>query len=191
VALANRIAHALLLGCSGNEIIYPFDDLVESLGVSASAIEKIVATIPDETRDLKFTMLVHSASDIWPDFGSMVRTRLDTTVRPICVSTEPSTDAFKLFLDCICEHDDTAPPNLGLIYLRDVREAAAVFDDYESRETEADCGSLPLIVVCSKGADKLGEAPWKTRPHTVLKAPVPIALFLKTMQAVLAQVVES
>ncbi len=182
VALANRIAHGLLLGCSGNEMIYPFDKLVASLGVSASAIERIVAAVPDETKDLKFTMLMHSASGTWPNFGNTVRTRLDTSVRPICVSSEPSTDAFKLFLDCVSEHDDTEPPNLGVIYLREVCEATALFDDYESRETEANCGGLPLIVVCDERADKLIESPWQSRPHTILRTPVPIAVFLRAMR---------
>jgi HD-like signal output (HDOD) protein/DNA-binding response OmpR family regulator len=191
VALANRIAHALLLGCSGNEMIYPFDDLVESIGVSASAIEKIVATVPDETRELKFTMLAHSATDTWPDFAEVIRTRLDTTVWPLCVSSEPSTDAFKLFLDRMSEGDKGEPPNLGVIYLREAGEAGTLFAEYEGSETKADCGILPLIVVCGKGANKLGDAPWQARPHTVLNTPVPITLFLKSVQGLLAQVVES
>ncbi len=191
VALANRIAHALLLGCSGNEMIYPFDDLVESLGLSASDIEKITATIPDETRELKFTMLAHTADETWPDFGSMVRARLDTTVRPLSFSSEPATDAFKLFLDRVGEHDYIEPPNLGVIYLREAREAAALFAEYEGSEAKAECGLLPLIVICNKGADKLDKALWRARPHVVLKTPVPIALFLKSVQEVLAPVVAS
>lgn len=191
VTLANRIAHALLLGCSGNEMIYPFDDFVEALDIDASSIEKITAAIPDETRDLKFTMLARTADETWPDFGSSLRERLDITIRPLCVSREPSTDAFKLFLDCLGEQDDTEPPNLGVIYLREAGESAGMFAKYEDRETKADCGILPLMVVCGKGADKLREAPWRTRPHAVLKTPVPIALFLQSVREVLTQVDQS
>ncbi len=191
VALANRIAHALLLGCSGNEMIYPLDDLVESLGVPASVIEGVIATIPDETRDLKFTMLAHSNADIWPDFADMIRARLDTTVRPLCVSSEPATNALRLVLDRVGERDEADTPNLGFLYLRDAREAVELFAQYEGSETKAGCGILPLIVVCAKGENKLGDSPWQARPHTILKTPVPITLFLKTVQATLAQAVES
>jgi HD-like signal output (HDOD) protein/DNA-binding NarL/FixJ family response regulator len=191
VAVANRIAHALLLGCSGNEVIYPFVDLVEALGVSASAIEKIVATVPDETRDLKLTMLAHAASDTWPDFGTMVRARLDSAVRPLCVSSDPSMDAFSLFLDQVGEHGGTEPPNLGVLSLSDASEAAALFAEFERSETKAGLSGLPLIVICAKGAAKLGEAPWRARSNALLKTPVPISLFIKSVRGMLAQVVES
>ncbi len=191
VALANRIAHALLLGCSGNETIYPLDDLVESLGVSVSVIEKIVATIPNETRDLKCTMLAHSNADSWPDFADGIRARLDTAIRPLCVSSEPSTDAITLFLDRVGEHDEAEPPNLGVIYLREAGDAAALFAEYENRETNANCGALPLIIVCRIGANKLGDAPWRARQHTVLKTPVPISLFLDLVRKALANAVEA
>ncbi len=190
VALANRIAHALLIGCSGNETIYPFSELVEALGVSASAVEKIVAEVPDETRELKFAMLAHSVSDTWPDFRSTVRGRLDTPIRPLSVHSEPGTDAIKLFLDQVGEHGGAAPPNLGVISLNKAREAAALFDEYEHRETKAGTGPLPLIVVCSSEADTLDAAPWRNRPHALIKTPVPIAVLLKTVLEVLAQLAE-
>ena len=37
IALANRMAHALLLGCSGNEMIYPLDDLIDAIGFHLAA----------------------------------------------------------------------------------------------------------------------------------------------------------
>ncbi len=191
VALANRLAHALMLGCSGNEMIYPFDDLMKALGISNKTIEKIVESIPEETRDLKITMLAHSTSGSWPEFGNLVRARFDIPVHPLCVSSEPSTDAIKLFLDVVCQIEDTEPPNIGVIYLRDAKEATTVYENFQSREAEADCGTLPLIIVCTKPEDNLEQPPWQTRPHVLLETPVPIALFVKTVHSLLGQPVES
>jgi len=186
VALANRIAHALLLGSSGNEVVYPFDDLMEALGLSASVIDRVAADIPNETRDLKCTMLVHSVGDSWPDFGARVCERIDTTIRPLYVSCEPSTDALYLFLQRIGEFDGIESPNLGFMYLRDAREAPALFSAYEEREGKAGCGALPLIIVCHKGVSGLADAGWSVRPHRVLQTPVPMALLLRQIQALLA-----
>ncbi len=188
VALANRMAHALLLGCSGNETIFPLDELVDALGVSTSAIEKIAATVPDETRDLKFTMLAHSVGETWPDYGSQLRERFETTLHPLCVSSEPATDAFQLFLDRAGEPGDSEPPNLGVIYLREAREANALFAEWEASETKAGAAHLPLIVVCGRKAGKLGDVPWRNRDHLVIHAPITIPFFLKAAEHMLTQV---
>ena len=62
LALANRLAHALLLGSSGNDAVYPIEEFVQALNLSADVIREICRTVPDETLDLRIAMLSHSAA---------------------------------------------------------------------------------------------------------------------------------
>lgn len=188
ISLANCLAHALLLGCSGNEMIYPIDELVEALSVPPEVIQRVCAEIPGETRDLKLTMIVHSGGEEWPDFAEIVRQRLDRAIRPLCISRDPSVDAFRIFCDQITSHTDGGPANLGVIYLREPGEAVSLFAEYEAAEDHADCGKLPLMVICARGSKKLVDLPWRGRVHAVIDAPTSLGFLISSIQEVMSQV---
>lgn len=182
IALANQIAHALLLGSSGNEVIYPLDDFVDTLGLQASTIAQITEAAPDETNDLKFTMLARAGAEPWPNFPAKVKARLSTAIRPLCVSREPLIDAYRIFCVRISEPSEVDPPNLGVIYLRDAREQPTLIAEYEAQEQNADGGPLPVVLICDKGAINADHGFLKARPHVVLKTPVRISCFLTAIQ---------
>ena len=52
IALADRMAHSILLGSSGNDFLYLWDDLAEFLAVSSSVLFEIAQQAVSETSDL-------------------------------------------------------------------------------------------------------------------------------------------
>jgi len=163
VVLADQIAHALLLGSSGNNVIYPLDDMVELLKLPLQVLTEIEQGVIDETKAMKFTILARAGEENWPELLPSVRKRLDTEIRPICVSL-----------------------NLGIIYMRNVMDQAYLIEQFEQQERKAQVEQLPIVVICNKGYITSDHAWLKTRQHAVLRTPVPIKGLIETINGLLA-----
>ncbi len=185
VALANRLAHALLLGSSGNDVLYPIDDLVEALQLKPSMISGLTETIRDETRDLKFTMLARTGDDDWPDFALQVKERLATEVRPLCISAEPDVDVYRMFCEQITSGSDDMPPGLGVVYLRDADEFSQLTAKFDAAEEPEAAEDTPVVLIVAKGKIDAND-PWlASRRYAMLTPPIRIDNFVGAMQQVL------
>jgi len=185
VALANQIAHAMLIGSSGNDVIYPLDDLVDYLGLSPATVGEIAAEIPYETNNLKFAMLARSNEQGWPDFVSTTRQGFDLPIRPLCMSLEPKSDAFRMACERLATAFEDQPPNVGVIYLREAAEQLAVCERFEAAEREQGALNLPLLVLCNRGSVSTDLALFQERPTQFLQTPVRIATFVEALNALL------
>ncbi len=186
VALANRITHALLIGSSGNDVIYPMDDLVELLGLPPATIAEIVKLLPEETNSLKYTMLARSNQDAWPDFASQVKLRFGAEFRPLCVSSESEIDAYRIFCERIASASDDEPHNLGVIYLRDANEFLRLTAKYDAAEELQNAANTPVVLIVAKGKLDTND-PWlSARHHVVLGTPVRISSFVAAVQQLLS-----
>jgi HD-like signal output (HDOD) protein/FixJ family two-component response regulator len=175
VNTANRISHALLLGNSGSDLLYPFDDFVEFLEITAFDFEKMIAEIPNETNNLKFTMLAHSTSGgAWPEYYLEIKERLPDHFRPLCVSEIPSMDAYKILFDRICDSTEEISPNLGIIYLRNAKDADKLFQMYEEQEKQGHSIALPVIIIYNKGKFDTENNWLANRDYAVFRAPISV-----------------
>ncbi len=186
VALANRIIHALLIGSSGNEVIYPLDDLVESLNLPASKIVEIVSTISDETNSLKYAMLARCNEHAWSDFKSQIQSRVVTKFRPLCVSAEPGVDAYRMFCERITSGGSNDPPNLGVIYLRDAEELMKLSVEFDAREKAQGSSDTPVVLILGRGKLDAGQQWLSSRRHVILSTPVRISDFISTVAELLS-----
>ncbi len=186
VALANRLAHALLLGSSGNEVVYPLDDLVEMLGLAPSQVTKLAATIPSEANGLKAVMLSHASDCNWPDLIADLKQQLTRAFRPLCVSMEPDIDAYRMFCERIAHWDGEGQPTVGIMYLREAAELPALAAAFDSAECKHGLTSMPVILICGKGQVDAGSAWVRARCHVLLKTPVPMTRILTAVEEVLA-----
>ena len=181
VALANRLAHALLLGSSGNEVLSPLDDLVTELKIQPREIAQLTERIPDETRDLKITMLARSGEAIWPDYPAEVRKRLGRDIRPLCVSVEPAVDACRIFFDRVAAGPAEQPPNLGVIYAREAEELPTLIVDYDTAAENGDAWNAPVLIVLGKGRLDTSHPWFRSRRHAILHAPLPLSALVRTI----------
>jgi len=185
VALADRIAHGLLLGSSGNDTIYPLDDLADLLQVNDRVLEEITAGIPDEVDALKIALLSRTGTEPWPEFASHVGKGLSAEVRPLCADAHPGQNAYRMFCRRISNQSGPGPPNLGVIYLDDVSRQKTLFAQYEKQEDELSADRLPVLVICNKG--RIGpDDPWlRSRRNVVLNAPVSITKLVNAINQLL------
>jgi len=151
LGLANRLAHAMMLGSSGNESIYPTNDLCEMLKLDASVIEDVRSKARDETDKVKFALLATSSTANWPQLREVHRQALGEPLRPIYVSTAPQYDACRLFVDELATLDEGESPNIGIIHITNPRDRVPLTSAYRTAEAEAGVSDLPLLVLSPAG----------------------------------------
>lgn len=166
VAIANRLAHALLLGDSGNPVLRPIDDLLDIAGLNPDAIAEVVETAAAETNELKWTIMARTHAEAWPDAGARLRDSLDRPLNAVTLAPEPKTDVFRMFFEQVGQ-PGAGTPNLAVLF---ASQPAAIEDlarRCEAAEAEHDTGPLPVVVVLAKGKPDPNH-PWLAARRTAL-----------------------
>jgi HD-like signal output (HDOD) protein/DNA-binding NarL/FixJ family response regulator len=114
LALANRLAHAMLAGSSGNEVLYPIEDFVDHLRLNARGIGELLAKASDELADLRINMLMHAGESGRP-FLDLVRERLGD-VYPLTLAVRPEIDPMSIMAGML--RRGAGPRDANLITLR-------------------------------------------------------------------------
>lgn len=161
LGLANRLAHALVLGGSGNEVIYPTEEFIQFLSLTGDQMRELCQTIPEMTLDLKIQMLA-SGGDPGTTLIEDARAQLTSPVRPLCVSMESSTDAVGIMLGRLCPGGISESPNIAVVRVVNARERAPLMTKLRQAEADAGVKALPTLVVgsgasCMFAAGTLGD----------------------------------
>ena len=185
LCLANRLAHALMLGTSGNRTIYPIDDLMAVLKLAPGTIQRIVQEIPDQTNDMKFTLLSEAPQAEWPDPIQKLRERMGQPLRPIYASGRPDQDTFGIFCDQVKDEDPDASPNIAVARMTSPNECVPVSQMLAQAEQQAGVSNLPLIVISPKGTLQLQAGLIQNRPVRLLAEPLQVDRFAEAISALL------
>ncbi|MBN1491318.1 MAG: response regulator [Phycisphaerae bacterium] len=145
VALANRLAHAMLLGDSGNAMLLPFDEHVKALSLRAADIHAIVVEAMQKAEDAQ---IFYASRSMGPTQGPLVSelSRLaDRRMRVVVLAPGAPQDPLSLF----CERIgwlDVARPQLALLSVTGERSLQARVKDLQ--KIESDRGTrLPVALV--------------------------------------------
>ncbi|MEX2219926.1 MAG: HDOD domain-containing protein, partial [Phycisphaerales bacterium] len=171
LGLADRLAHALLLGASGNDTIYPIDEHCQALRLDGAAIQRVEETARTETDNMKFTMLSNTSGAPWPKRRDELRSMLNAPFRPLFVSAEPRVDSYRMFCDALADPGGEEPPNVAIVHLAAGRDRAGVSQALLAAERERGVQELPAVVL-SPGAKLTLEGPAATRRSELLATPV-------------------
>jgi len=184
LALADRLAHALLIGGSGNDTIYPIHELIEWLKLSGDTVAAIALAACDQTNELKYVMLSRSQTAAWPDTRKTVRSKLRTPVRPLFVGDERQADAYRIFFSALGEPTDQ-PPNL--IVTHAARPIARVkFDDLlDAAELEAHVANLPILVISPEGSATLDSSLVRGRVSESVRTPATVGCLIEAVNKLL------
>jgi len=175
LALANRLAHALMLGSSGNESLYSTHEFCEALRLQPRVLSEIEEKIHDETSELKIAMLSAGAGagGSWPDNVAEVRKRLDAPFRPIFISPVPEVDSFRMFCERLAAPSEE-PPNIGVIHLTNGRDRAPLSKALREAESRAGVTGLPLVILSAAGKLNVEEGLLAGRRHEKIATPVSV-----------------
>ncbi len=178
LALANRLAHAMLLGNSGNEVIYAIDEFVEHLRLDAKRLADICTGVIGQLADLRTNMLLH-ADHASENYHAFVRSRL-AGIRPTIVSPDPAIDPMAMMFDML--HRDCEPEESNVIILRitGVEDRVGALRRMNELSLEGDVNrrlaieSLPVLVVGNTRACFLNDGALGRRPVRQVTLPISI-----------------
>ena len=187
LALANRLAHALLLGSSGNLTLYPTEDFADALKIKAELFQQIEDEIPGQTDDVKFSMLSYSNQNNWPRLGEELKEQFRQPFKPLFLSANPEFDSLRIFCNRLRDNTEPdAPPNLGIIHITNPRERVMITSKFKTAESQADLKPLPLIILSPKGNIQLEDNAMQNRQFILLPFPVTIARLIDACNSLAA-----
>ncbi len=184
LGLANRLAHAMMLGSSGNETVYPTNEICAMLKLDPNVIQAIHDKARDETDTMKFALLATSNTANWPQLRQEHRNVIGESFCPLFVSESPKIDAYRIF----CEELTTTPseqPNIGVIHMSNIRERVPLTEAYRAAESAAGVQALPLLVLSPAGKILPESSLTDGRRVTSLATPFIIPKFLKAVRTLL------
>ncbi|CAG0989114.1 Sporulation initiation phosphotransferase F [Phycisphaerales bacterium] len=185
LALANRLAHALLLGTSGNETIYPTEELCQAVGLSPATFQHLIGLAQQQTDDMKFAMLSNSSGSAWPRRVEQVRAGLRAPFRPLFVSASPDTDAFRVFIQQMAEADTGEPPNVAVVHLARDEDKLGLLEQLRAAQAARGLSNAPCVVLTPPGRSApLPSATGRFWRH--LTTPVTVSAFVDAVNAAIA-----
>ncbi len=149
LSLANRLAHALLLGSSGNDALYPTDEHCRLLEVPTHVIDEIEDRTREQTMSLRLAMLAHADTTTVPDQRDVLRGSLQAEVVPLYISESSELDGFRLFLRQVCPPSDHSP-TIAVVNMPDAAVATHLNHLLCAAELKASVSKLPAIVLTPK-----------------------------------------
>lgn len=193
LALANRLAHAMLLGSSGNEVLYPIEDFVEYLRIDSAKIASLVGKAADETFDLRTNLIMHAASHT-KSYLDSVRASLEG-VRPLSLAIDRDVDPVSIMLQRVAgttfdsvslEESPPDEPNIVTLRVCKANERAramqilshAATDDEALRARRA---KLPLLVVGNSQSCHFIEGALGQRPVRQITLPIRISRLVREL----------
>jgi len=187
LGLADRIAHAMMLGSSGNDTIYPIDEHCRLLGVGPATVRHLEDTVRSQTDEQKFSLLASSDLAAWPSRVEQVRGQLAAPFRPLYVSVAPELDAYRIFCDGLAGPRDGEGANIAVVRIASAKEREPLADTLLTEERKAGTVGLPLLVISPAADVVLPDRVTRSRDHRLLVTPVPESRLMTAVNELLAE----
>ncbi len=170
LALADRLCHALLIGDSGNRVLYSIAEFCEALGIDPELTSRIEEAARNETSDLKLALMAESADAGWTDEREEVRRQLPQEFNPLVVSERAPFDSVRIWCDQLRAGGNEAP-NIAVVHAFTPSALPVLMDRLAQAEREEGVGQLPLIVILP-GGEEGAEINAGRRSNRVLAMPL-------------------
>jgi putative nucleotidyltransferase with HDIG domain len=177
LGLADRLAHAMMLGSSGNDTIYPTEDHCRILGVDGAVVRRVVEVARQQTDDMKFSLLSQSNVGTWPRRVEYHRAQLTAPFHPLYVSEAPDLDAYRIFCDVWAGAEAAEAPNLAIVHMPVAKSSASVFQQLVNAERDLGLLEIPTIFLSPDRRLGFDEAVLANRRHLVLCTPTSVDRF--------------
>ncbi len=184
LALANRLAHAVLLGSSGNHAVYSIGPFLEALGMKPETVAGFIDDAVEETAEMRLNLLAIDPNQEWPDVRDHhLRKHPNLAWSPLFIGPESSAFGF------MCERLRTAPassgaaPNVAVVRIDGEENRAARSTQLQAAEKEAGVSDLPVIIISPTGKLRLDAGNMARRRTILLNEPVMISRLLAAAAA--------
>jgi DNA-binding response OmpR family regulator len=175
LALADRLAHAMLLGFGANNSHYPTETLAQALGITIDTFERIENLILGQTATLCARIFDADKDSSASEYRQHALSKFRQPLRPLYICANPATDGYRILLSKLTAQNDAGPSNIAVLYLTGVANADSLLGTLREREAVAKIKPLPLILISplanlSIDAKRIGDREYR-------KIPSPFTLF--------------
>lgn len=188
LGLANRLAHAMLLGSSGNDIVACTVEHCRMLNLPGDALRGMLESVRHQNDDMKFAMLTCANSGVEPRRADQVRGDLGVPFVPRFVATEPELDAFRVFCDELAEASEGAPHTVVVAHLTGGRDTEPVAEQVRQVDAESGSPQSPLVILAPTSQITLPQPLLADRPWCHVQTPFNVARFVESIRALLQPV---
>ncbi|HEX8008712.1 MAG TPA: HDOD domain-containing protein, partial [Trebonia sp.] len=185
LSLANRLAHCLMLGQSGNDTVHAGRDMAAALSLTPETIARICAAVPEQTADLKLALLARGGGSVdrkEPEWMGLLPPKKD--LRLAYLSTQPVLDGLGLLCRRLGPRQDQEAPTAAVVYLANVKEQEPLIAELGALEHEHGVRGVPVVVLSAGGNLPLDPRLGQERPCVQLPTPV----HLRRLAAALGEV---
>jgi HD-like signal output (HDOD) protein/DNA-binding NarL/FixJ family response regulator len=182
LAIANRIANAMLLGSSGNEVVYPIEDLCHTIKLERTLLDRITSTAREQTDNIKFAMLTTSNASVWQSRRDLTRDRFARPFRPLFVSPRPELDSFRILCSELSA-DAEEPYSVAVVHVPTAREEDAAMQALRAAEAKEGAARLPALVLSPAGKVRLDSEAQQGRLVAALSTPLMLGRFVSAVNA--------
>lgn len=186
LALANRLSHALLVGSSGNDAVYPTEALCRLLRVTPKQLAEVIESAEEETRQIKFALLMVSDQQPWPAVLDKRRSEIQGSFRPLYIGDDEGIDAFRIVASRLAEASDELP-NVAVVRLDAKRQVVRLGVMLAAREEELGLPPLPTMVISPGGDLELDHGQMVRRRVVKVPAPLTMRRLIATINGLLAE----
>jgi putative nucleotidyltransferase with HDIG domain len=147
VALADRLAYALVLGDSGNTMLLPIRDHAKALRLDGAAIRSLAREAIEKTQNTELFYASHTGQRFRDPLAVELAARARGNVRLAVLAPDAPNDPLSLF----CEHLgwlDPMKPNLAILHAPSERVLEARFKELHRLEQGLG-GTLGVLVLSS------------------------------------------
>lgn len=169
LSLANRLAHCMLLGSSGDECLLSTVELCQLLELDSAAMTFIEERIPEETNDVKTVLLQNGPDNGWPDYSRIAKERLKYQIRPLFLGKNAPIDGFRILFDRLASGPRDGKANLAIAHSIDEHDVQLQAESLAATERQLGILPLPLLVISNRPYLELRKL--EARTQDVLKCP--------------------
>ncbi|TVS01330.1 MAG: HDOD domain-containing protein [Phycisphaerales bacterium] len=184
LALADRLASAMLLGHSGSGSVYSTRSFIEALTVPDRVLTRIIEQVPSELSELKLAMLAGEDADVWRTRADSLRERLNGRFDPVVISPDPLGDPVQLLCNELRSGiGEASEANLLVVHLPDAGQRAAVSNLIRTAEAEDIGRRLPMLVLSPAETIMPDQSLLEGRVHRRLRMPFRVDRFIEHCNA--------
>jgi len=185
LGLANRLAHAMMLGSSGNDVIYAVEDFTAALRIKPATYQRLLDRVPEETADLRLGMLTGLERNV-PPAAERAGKSIRAPFRPLYVSAVDGLDTYRVAAEKL-RSDGDGPPTAAVVRFTNVRERVMLTTRLREAEHAAKVDPLPLLLISPKANIDLERGAMKGRRAAHIPAPVTLHRLVGALRHVMAE----
>ncbi|MDA3962808.1 MAG: HDOD domain-containing protein [Planctomycetota bacterium] len=172
LALSNHLAHALLIGYSYNEFLYPLQDWYDFLGIDNAHAAPIIKRVPAQALDIKLALLSQLHAQDWDQYDETVRKQIEGQVVPLVVSLFGEADPFAMFCQRLHPYHGDKTPNCAIVHVEDSDRLEEQLAELQHLEQKHGVSQLPTILLTPAASLSVHETFLNGRTTLVNRTPV-------------------